>query len=299
MFVSNLLQKTFCLLLVLSVTIAHGQTRKVETLVANFPANGALSVDADGNVYVSEYGVYTQTGGNGTRNFKISPSGKVLDSIIGLSGPMGSIKDSKGNFYVNNDNNTQRGIVLKIDTNGKRTNFAEVPGWPSCMAIDRNDHLYITNYNAPEIYKINPQGEKEVYVKDNRLKGSVGVDFDSKGNLIVANFTTAAIFSINKKGEIREIATLKPIVVQGWGIGYLTVVDDQIYVTGIAVNKIYRVSLEGEVFRFAGNGTPKSKDGPLQQASFARPNGIASDKKHKILYISEYGRGGGIRKIQL
>ena len=75
--------------------------------------------------------------------------------------------------------------------------------------------------------------------------------------------------------------------------------DDQIYVTGIAVNKIYRVSMDGKVVRFAGSGTGKSIDDILIKASFAGPNGIASDKKNKILYISEYGRGGGIRKIQL
>ena len=33
--------------------------QKVETLISNFPANGFLNVDDDGNLYASEYGIFT------------------------------------------------------------------------------------------------------------------------------------------------------------------------------------------------------------------------------------------------
>jgi len=271
----------------------------IETLLSNFSANGAVSIDNEGNIYVSEYGVYTQTGGNGKRLFKISPSGKMLDTINNLSGPMGSKKDSKGNLYINNDNDTKRGIVLKINPDGKRINFAEISGWPSSMTIDKQDNLYITNYNTGKINKVDSQGSVSVFANDERLLGSVGIDFDSKGNLIVSNFYTAKILSISKSGKISEITELKDVVVQGWGIGYIAIIDDFIYATGIAVSKVFKVSLNGKVELFAGNGKSASTDGELLKASLSNPNGIAADKKNKILYISEYGPKGGVRKISL
>lgn len=275
-----------------------GQTM-VETLQPNFDANGAISIDKEGDIFVSEYGIFTQEGGNGNRLFKISPKGIILDSLNSLSGPMGSAKDSKGNLFVNNDNNMRRGVLLKVEPSGTKIEFAEISGWPSGMIIDKQDNLYITNYNTGKIDKVDSQGKVSILCNDERLLGAVGIDFDSSGNLIVSNFYTAKLFSVTKNGRITEIAEIKGAIVQGWGLGYLTVVDDVIYATGIAVNKIFKISLDGVVEVFAGNGTGKSIDGEALSASFSNPNGIASDKNNKILYISEYGPLGSIRKIHL
>ncbi|WP_394750973.1 hypothetical protein [Spongiimicrobium salis] len=284
--------------------ILLGQTQdhksiKVETLAPNFRANGAVSVDQDGHVNISEYGVFINTGGNGNSIFKLDASGKILDTISNLSGPMGTVTDANNNLYVNNDNNMTRGQILRISPEGDRKVFATLPGWPSGMAMDTQGTLYVTNYNAPRIDMIDAHGTVSTFAEDPRLSGCVGIDFTSKGELVVSNFYTATIFLINSKGVIKELVTLKDIVVQGWGIGYLTVIDDTIYATGIAVSKLFKVSLDGSYEIFTGNGKAESVNGILQSASLNYPNGISSDKKNKILYISEYGPGGGIRKIQL
>lgn len=293
------LSSIFLIFIISTYTQAQKNQPKVATLFADFPANGFMNVDEDGNLYISEYGVFTKTGGSGKRLYKTSSKGKLLDSITNLSGPIGTVKDNQGNLYINNDNDTKRSIILKVDKKGNQTNFAEVKGWPIGMKIDKNGVIYLTNYNSPEIYSIDKNGKVGVFAKNDELIGSAGIDFDSKGNLIVANFATAKIFSINPKGEIKKIAELKDIVVQGWGIGHLTVLDDDIYATGIAVSKVFKISLDGKVEVFAGNGKPETKDGLLKEASLNYPNGITSDKKNKIIYISEYGKNGGIRKIQL
>ena len=272
---------------------------KIETLHFDFPANGAMSVDKEGNVYVSEYGIFTGTGGNGKRLYKMDSHGILLDSITNLSGPMGSVMDTKGNLYINHKNDTKSGTIIKVSSSGKQTEFAQIKGWPVGMNMDKNGSIYLTNYNSPEIYKIDKNGKVSIFVKDNQFIGTAGMDFDSRGNLIVANFATAQFFSITPTGTITKIAQVDNSVVQGWGIGHITVVDDYIYATGIAVSKIFKISLTGEVEWFAGNGEAKVVDGNLKEASLSNPNGIASDKKRKILYISEYGQKGGIRKIKL
>ncbi|WP_299220959.1 hypothetical protein [uncultured Aquimarina sp.] len=272
---------------------------EVETIVSNFAANGAVSVDRNGDVYVSEYGRFVDTGGSGTRVFKLDATGRILDTIQGLSGPMGTAKDSKGNLFVNNANNTINGQVLKITPTGEREVIATIDSWPSSMTIDRQDNLYISNYTAPTVHKISATGEVIEYANDPRLLGGVGIDLDSKGNVIVANFYTADIYSIDKNGEISLIANIPNIVIQNFGIGYITVINDVIFATGIAVNYVYKVTLDGEIEIIAGNGEAAQVDGLLLEASFSNPNGIAANKRTKTLYISEYTGVGGLRKIDL
>ncbi|WP_062060676.1 hypothetical protein [Aquimarina longa] len=272
---------------------------EVETLISNFAANGAVSVDRNGDIYVSEYGRFVDTGGSGTRIFKLNSRGKILDTIKGLSGPMGTAKDSKGNLFVNNANNTINGQVLKITPSGEREVIAVIDGWPSSMAIDRQNNLYISNYTAPTVHKISANGEITEYANDPRLLGGVGIDLDSKGNVIVANFYTADIYSINQKGEISLIANIPDIVIQNFGIGYITVINDVIFATGIAVNYIYKVTMDGKIETIAGNGEAAQVDGPLLEASLSNPNGIAANKWSKVIYISEYTGIGGLRKINL
>ncbi|GAA4276652.1 NHL repeat-containing protein [Aquimarina mytili] len=272
---------------------------EVETLISNFAANGAVSVDRKGFIYVSEYGRFVNTGGNGTRVFKVSPKGEILDTITGLSGPMGTAKDSKGNLYINNDNNTVRGEVLRISQTGEREVIASIEGWPSSIAIDHDDNLYISNYTAPTVHKITPDGDVFTLATDPRLAGGVGIDLDSKGNVIVANFITADIYSIDSDGVISLIANIPDIVIQNFGIGYITVINDVIYATGIAVNYIFKVTLDGTIDIIAGNGEATQIDGPLLEASFSNPNGISSNKYKRTLYISEYTGVGGLRKIKL
>ncbi|MDH7447487.1 hypothetical protein [Aquimarina sp. 2201CG14-23] len=272
---------------------------EVETLVSDFAGNDAITVDKQGNVYVSEYGQFVNTGGNGTRVFKVSRNGDVTTFLSNLSGPLGNVIDHQGNFYVNNANNTVTGEVLKVAPDGTRTVLAVIDGWPSGLALDKHNNVYVSNFLSPTVHKITQEGEVTVYATDPRLAGGVGIDFDRKGNLIVGNFSTADILTIDKNGNVSLVANIPDVVVNGFGIGYITVVGNTVFATGIAVNKIFKVSLNGEVEVFAGNGNAVSADGTLLEASFNGPNGITSDKYTKSLYISEFGGTGAVRKIKL
>jgi len=271
----------------------------VETVISDFEGNDAVTVDQRGNVYVSEFGQFVNTGGNGTRVFKIDRQDEISEFITGLSGPLGNAIDRQGNFYVTNNNDTTRGDVVKIAVDGTRTILATIQGWPSGVTLDHKNNLYVSNFIAPTVHKITPDGEVTLIATDPRLAGGVGIDLDSRGNLIVSNFSTADIVSITPEGTVSLIATIPNITINGFGIGYITVVRDAIFATGIAVNKIFKVTLDGEVEEFAGTGEAAVVDGPIKEASFNGPNGIAADKYGKALYISEFGGTGALRKISL
>ncbi|MDY8136992.1 SMP-30/gluconolactonase/LRE family protein [Aquimarina sp. 2201CG5-10] len=272
---------------------------EVETIVSDFSGNDAVSVDRRGNIYVSEYGQFTNTGGNGTRVLKVSQDGDLTEFLTDLTGPLGNAFDNQGNFYVNDANNTVSGNVVKITPDGTRTILATIDGWPTGMTLDRNNNIYVSNFLSPTVHKITQDGEVTVYATDPRLTGGVGIDFDRQGNLIVGNFSTADIVSIDKNGSVSLIANIPDIVINGFGIGYITVVGNSIFATGIAVNKIFKVSLDGEIKVFAGTGEAAVIDGLVLEASFNGPNGITSDKYGKAIYVSEFGGTGALRKIKL
>ncbi|MEW7277960.1 SMP-30/gluconolactonase/LRE family protein [Aquimarina sp. 2201CG1-2-11] len=272
---------------------------EVTTVVPEFLGNDAVTVDRRGNIYVSEFGQFAGNGGDGTSVFKITPGGEVSEFISDLSGPLGSAIDRQGNFYVVNASNGVNGEVLKIAPDGTREVLATIEGWPAGLALDHKNNLYVSNYLAAMVHKITPEGELTVFANDAKLAGGVGVDFDYKGNLIVGNFTTADILSISPTGNVSLIATIPDIVVNGSGIGYITVVGNSIFATGISVNKIFRVSRNGKIEEFAGTGEANSNDGLLNKASFNGPNGITSDKRNKAIYISEFGGTRAVRKIKL
>lgn len=271
---------------------------EVSTLVSELPANDAVSIDKKGTIYVSEFGQFDGSGGSGTRVFQITPDGQVVPFVTELKGPLGNITDRKGNLYVVDGNNGQLGQILKIAPDGTRTTLATIAGWPAGLAMDHQENLYVSNYVLPVVHKITPDGTINEYANDPILAGGVGIDFDRKKNLIVGNFNTGAIAKIDPEGDVTLLATL-PDVINGFTLGYLTVVGNTTFATGIGTNKIYKVTPTGVISVFAGNGEAASKDGSLLEASFHNPNGIGYDDTNKILYISEFGGNGALRKIDL
>jgi len=272
---------------------------KVFTVISDFPANDALSVDRSGRVYASDFGDFVDTGGNGTVVLKVNPRTQEFEELANdVIGPLGNAVDSRGNVYVNNGNNSVRADVLKIARNGSQTVLATLEGFPSGITLDRRNNLYISNFSAPVIHKVTQNGTVTVVADDPRLAGGVGIDFDNNNNLIVGNFLSGEILSVSLDGNVSSIATI-PTIFQNFVLGYLTFYQGYIYATAIGEGLIYKVSLSGEVTVFAGNGAQATTDGDLLEASFNLPNGITVDPIRKVLYVSEFGGSGALRAIKL
>jgi tetratricopeptide (TPR) repeat protein len=60
------------------------------------------------------------------------------------------------------------------------------------------------------------------------------------------------------------------------------------YATSFFDNKIYRITGDGTVSHFAGSGERIVKDGPVADAAFSSPNGIAVDPTGSYLYVNDY-----------
>ncbi|MEO0573224.1 MAG: hypothetical protein AAF039_16070 [Bacteroidota bacterium] len=268
---------------------------KVKTLFgSDFPANDGLHVGTNGTLFASNFGVFDEALGkyNGTQVFKINRQG-ISVKADGFEAPMGSAQDSNGNLYFNTENNNDAvsGVLVKIAPEGSSTEVGEIAGWPSGVAIDNDDILYVANFFAPTLHKVTPDGIISVLATDDRLFGCVGIDIDTEGNIITANFFTADVLKVTPEGEVSLIANI-PNTTQGFAIGYMTIFEDNVYATGINENVIYKVSFDGTTEIFAGTGENGTKDGKLAEATFSNPNGIAADERRRILYISQFGEPG-------
>ena len=273
----------------------------VETIVPNFAGNDGVSIDRQGNVLTSNFGNFS-----GTEVFRTMPrTGEFEVAVDSVFAPTGNGVDRRGNiilvnnirFTAQNDGSTEAD-VLKVAPDGTRTVLATLPGFPAGLTLDHKGNAYVTNLNLPVVHKVTPQGEVSIYAEDARIAGSIGLDFDNKGNLYVGNFASGEIIKVSANGTLESLATL-PTVVEGFVLGYLTHFAGSLFVTAIGENVIYRVTLSGDISVFAGTGELGAADGALEEASFNAPNGIAVDPLRRIIYISEFGAGGGLRSIKL
>jgi len=272
------------------------KSKKVKTLFgADFPANDGLFVSADGTIFASNFGMFDSDLGkySGTQVFQIDRNRSISEKASGFEAPMGGVMDSHGNFYFNNENNNDAvsGILIKITSDGSSSEVGEIAGWPSGLAIDNYDVIYVANFFAPTIHKVSTDGTISVLATDDRLFGCVGIDVDKDGNIIASNFFTADILKVTQDGEVSLIANI-PNTTPNFAIGYMTIFEDNIYATGIDQDVIYKVSFDGSTEIFAGTGERSTTDGKLSEATFSRPNGIAADEKRRILYISQFGEPG-------
>lgn len=272
------------------------KNKKVVTVIGeDFPANDGLFVSNRGTVFASNFGVFDPDLNkyNGTQVFEISRNRSIKVKADGFEAPMGGAMDSKGNFYFNNENNNDgiSGILVKIAPDGSSSEVGEIAGWPSGVAIDDADVLYVANFNASTIHKVLPDGSISVLATDDRLFGCVGIDIDHEGNIITSNFYTADILKVTQEGEVSLIANV-PNTTFGFAIGYMTIFEGAIYATGIGDHFIYKIGFDGTTEIFAGTGENLNTDGEVLEASFSFPNGIAADERRRILYISQFGTPG-------
>lgn len=269
----------------------------VSTLVSGLLGNDAVTIDGEGNIYVSNFGSWTSNGGTGTHVLKITPTGESSVFVDGLVGPLGTAFDSEGNFYIINANNGSKGEVIKVSSSGEKMTLAEIDGWPAGIAIDDDNNLFISNYSAPYIHKISNTGELTVFATDASLNGCVGIDFNSNGELITANYNNGKIIKVDMSGNVDQLVQITGLPSQ-FAIGYMTIVDDKVYATGIGNNLIYEIQLDGEYSVFAGSGSSSSTDGFLLNAGFKNPNGIGYDPLNDLLYVVDWG-SNKLRTIEM
>lgn len=190
---------------------------------------------------------------------------KVGDLPLAFPGKI--VADAKGNRLFIADSNHNRIVITTLDGA-----LIDIVGTGTAGAADGA-------YKSATFYR--PQGMAQdgddLYVADTENHLIRRVDLKAKTVETIAG-TGKQSLDYFKQGPGRTIALSSP-----WD---LQLVGRQLYITMAGPHQIWKMDLDKrEVSTFAGSGREARQDGPLLEAAFAQPSGIASDGKR--LYIAD------------
>lgn len=147
-----------------------------------------------------------------------------------FSTPIGIVCDKSGNFFVSDQNS---GLIRKITPAGEVTTFAGSTSgfangtgtaakfnWPSGMAIDKDDNIYVADQNNNRVRKITPVGVVTTFMGN----GTNGYEAD--GPIATATVSYPEDVAIDATG----------------------------YIYVAAANKIRKITPQGVVSSYAGSG---------------------------------------------
>jgi gliding motility-associated-like protein len=241
----------------------------------NNPAG--LAFDSFGNIYVSDIagqkvrkitpaGIVTTLAGSGAIGF-VNAKGTAAS----FSSPNGLVIDADGNIYVADMNNH---VIRKITQNGNVTTFAG-----SGKLGNADGQGTLASFNAPTSLTIDATGN--IYVVD---------EFNNNIRKIDVN---GAVTTLAGSGFAGYADGLGKAASFSLPYGITIDVTGDLYVTDIQNYRIRKITPQGLVSTFAGNGNDQNKDGTSLTSSFSDAYGIIADAANNIYVYS----GSQLRKI--
>ncbi|HAL82421.1 MAG TPA: hypothetical protein DCO83_09420 [Mucilaginibacter sp.] len=300
---------------------------------ASFNQPIGMTVDASGNVYISDVGNEVIR--------KITPSGVVstfagTGTIGSTNGtgtaaafyhPVGMCVDALGNIYVADEDNhmirkmTPAGVVTTLagsttpgSANGTGTGASF--NLPCGVAADAAGNVYVADYNNNQIRKITSAGVVTTFA-GNATAGSAngtgtGASFnhpfsiaiDPSGNLYVADRLNFMIRKITPGGVVTTLAgSTTAGFLNGTGttaeFNYPTTVttdaSGNVYVADESNNRIRKITSAGVVTTLAGTGAQGANNAVGNNTTFYNPFAVAFDPSGYI-YVCDYSNNL-IRKV--
>ncbi len=257
-----------------------GQSQTVGTLAG--PGCGitdGLVLDSQGNLFGCDF--------EGTTVYKVTPAGNVSPFATGFNHPNGMTIDANDNIYLAS---TWDHAIFKIDPAGTTTQYGPTITNPNGVIFEADsDTLIVASYALNQIYKLAPDGTVSYWISGGELNGPLGMTYDDDDRLYIANFNDGKVLRVDGD-QLVEIAAVPSGDLWGgdYACGFLTYASGYLYATGIAVNYVYRISLDGELSVFAGCGIAGHVDGDALSARFSQPNGIVPNATGDTLYVSDF-----------
>ncbi|MFI5152508.1 MAG: NHL repeat-containing protein [Chitinophagales bacterium] len=295
----------------------------------------AVASDGKGNLYIADSrnnlirkidreGQVSTIAGSGAAGSDDGP-GRTASFFY----PQGIAVDKSGNIFIaDTHNNLIRkmgldGMVKTIAGKriGKSTNQIDSSvrfDNPSGIAVDDDGDLYVSDWANNLIRKISPEG-RVINIAGNGAPGSKdgkdssasfylpwGIAVDAHKNLYVADCYNNRIRKIDRDGMVTTIAGHNTKgASNGKGVsasfqhptGIAVDKKENIYVADTENNCIRKISPDGVVSTYAGNGYRGAADGPAPDANFYRPYGIVVNDQGDI-FVADY-ENNLIREIRV
>jgi sugar lactone lactonase YvrE len=234
--------------------------------VAQLHQPEGIAVDMEGNIYIAD--------SLNLRIRKVNPQGLIStlagDGTFGYSGdggaataaqigiPLGVVVDSKRTIYFS-DNGSR---IRKITSDGLITTVVSTP--VESIALDMDGNIYAVETNR--VQKISPAGVVSTIAGNGKGGGVTGT-----GQAIEVSIGGPTGVAVDRKGNI--------------------------YITQGGYHRIRKVTTDGRIAPFAGNGKegPGGDGGPATAAQLGDPQQVAVDAQGNV-YVTDSGNHR-IRKI--
>src|SRR5579864_4872873 len=289
--------------------------------VARFTALAGVTVDDEGNVYVSD--------GHAVR--KISTDGMVT-TLAGVASewgdadgtgpaarfnsPQGLATDAAGNVYVaDRDNQTIRkispaGMVSTLAGSSSSMGATDAIGTraiffrPAGVAVDGAGNVFVADTRNYTVRKISPAGAVRTIAGHADEPGSAngpgavarfaspqGIAVDAAGNVYVTDFDSHVIRKISASGVVTTLAGSSMGIADGTGAsaqfaypsGLAIDRDGNLYVADSHSLTIRKVTAAGLVTTVAGLADhPGTVDGPAGTARFNGVHAVAVDRSGNV-----------------
>ena len=302
-------------------------------IAASFNLPTVVALDSFGNVFVVDRsnhkirkitpsGYVTTFAGSG-----VSGSADGVGTAASFRYPDGAVFDSQNNLFISDQSNHK---IRKITPDGTVTTFAgtgtigavDAVGtaasfyYPAGMTVDANDNLLVADYGNNKIRKITPDGTVTTFAGTGvagtaegtaltaQFNGATGVCVDSFGNVFVADYYNNKIRKIDTLGNVTTFAGSGAIgsdngngALASFYYPAIVAVDaaNNLFVTDEENHKIRKITTDGTVSTYAGNGTLGATDGISTSAQFNFPTGVAVDNSNNV-FVADYSNNK-IRKI--
>ncbi|OYU95780.1 MAG: hypothetical protein CFE21_11625 [Bacteroidetes bacterium B1(2017)] len=301
---------------------------------AQFSLSTGVAADTFGNVFVADYnnnvirkinaaGVVTTLAGNGTYGFADGPAASAM-----FKNPTGLACDLAGNVYVADQFNnrirkvTPAGVVSTfagdgfIGTTDGAGNIARF-NFPTGVAVDAAGNVYVADQYNHRIRKVSPSAVVSTVCGSVAGAGYIdgissvaqfnlptGIAVDPFGNIYVADYNNHVIRKVTSGGFTSTIAgtgasgfkdSTSTLSLFSYPSGLFADALGDVYVADKGNNRIRKISSNGLVSTYAGDGVWGTTDGAGGSAQFANPYSIIKNRYNEI-YIAD-ANNNRIRKM--
>ena len=235
---------------------------------------GGVSVGADGNIYVGDFGPSI---------FRMTPDGELETIASDMKGASGNFVDEDGSIVQAQF--FDRTLVRVAPDGEKQLIVDEGLSGPVGVAKNAKGEIFIANCDSHHISVVRADGAHEVFSRSPLYYCPNGIAFDDRGDLYVANYHDGVILRVTPDGVAHYVA-----VMPGESAGYLAFAGNLFYVTAREDQRVYKLTRDGDMWIIAGSGVRGDINGDGKTASFSLPNGLALSANENCLYTNDNHR---------